>query len=450
MSRVRQAIGPTYLFACIVMGGSAQGMFTNLALQLAGIGILAWAFLTRTPLKDSKPALQLGWLAAAAVAIVLVQLIPLPPVIWSNLPGRTMVVDGFALLGQPLPWMALSLAPDDTIATAMALLPPLAMLALVLRLGAYRDSWLLIALLLATFISVALGVMQIQSGGNGPYLYRQANLHTASGLFANANHMATLLLVSIPFLVALGARRWRKMPRTNDRLLTATLTGGAAIVVLLGVVLNQSFALLVIGAPVIGAAALQLIPPGRVRLGRLAAMLGLLFVVGAAVLAFMVQSDIDSPNRTSVAMRGEIWSHTGDAIRDFGIAGSGVGTFTAIYPLYEDPATIERTYVNHAHNDYLELALEGGVPAILLMLLFLGWWSLRAFAIWRSPNAAELGRAACIASGAILLHSLVDYPLRTAAIATILAMALALMADPARRRHQARLAELRPTRHLTL
>lgn len=450
MSRVRQAIGPAYLFACIVMGGSAQGMFTNLALQLAGIAILAWAFLTRTPLKDSKPARQLGWLAAAAVAIVLVQLIPLPPAIWSNLPGRTMVVDGFALLGQPLPWMPLSLAPNDTIATAMAMLPPLAMLALVLRLGAFRDSWLLIALLLATFISVALGVMQIQSGGNGPYLYRQANLHTASGLFANANHMATLLLVSIPFLVALGARRWRKMPQTNDRLLTATLTGGAATVVLLGVVLNQSFALLVIGAPVIGAAALQLIPPGRVRLGRLAAMLGLLFVAGAAVLAFMVSSGIGSSNRTSVAMRGEIWNSTGDAIRDFGVAGSGVGTFPAIYPLYEDMATIERTYVNHAHNDYLELALEGGVPAVLLTILFLGWWSLRAFAIWRSPNAAELGRAACIVSGAILLHSLVDYPLRTAAIATIFAMALALMADPARKRQQARLAELRPTRHLTI
>ena len=147
----------------------------------------------------------------------------------------------------------------------------------------------------------------------------------------------------------------------------------------------------------------------------------------------MVSSGMGDANRTSVTMRGEIWSRTSEAIRDFGLAGSGVGTFTAIYPHYENPATIDRTYVNHAHNDYLELALEGGMPAILLMIAFLSWWSLRAFAIWRSPNAAELGRAACIASAAILLHSLVDYPLRTAAIATIFAMALALMADPARR-----------------
>ena len=450
MSWVRQAVGPAYLFACIVMGGSAQGIFTNLALQLIGIAILAWAFLTRTPLKDSRPARQLGWLAAAAVALVLIQLIPLPPAIWTLLPGRDVVVEGFRLLGQPLPWLSLSLAPAETIATAMAMLPPLAMLALILRLGAYRDSWLLIALLCATFISVALGVMQIQSGGTGPYLYRQANLGTASGLFANANHMATLLLVSIPFLVALGTRRWRQQSGTNDRLLTATLAGGAAVIVLLGIGINQSFALLIIGAPVIGAAALQLIPPGRVRLGRLAAMLGLLFVAGTAVLAVMVSAGMSASNQTSMTIRADIWAHTSEAIRDSGLAGSGIGTFTAIYPRYEDPATIERTYVNHAHNDYLELALEGGIPAIALMILFAIWWGARAFTIWRSPNAAELGRAACIASAAILLHSLVDYPLRTAAIATIFAMALALMADPARRRHQVRLAELRPTRHLTL
>ena len=54
-----------------------------------------------------------------------------------------------------------------------------------------------------------------------------------------------------------------------------------------------------------------------------------------------------------------------------GVVGAGPGTSTT------DPATIERTYVNHAHNDYLELALEGGIPAIVLMLLFLAWWARR-------------------------------------------------------------------------
>ncbi len=450
MSKFRQAIAPAYLFACIVMGGSAQGMFSNLLLQLLGIAILCWALLASSPVRDSRPARQLGWIAVLAIALVLIQLVPLPPALWSHLPGRQFVVDGFRLLGQPLPWMPLSLAPSDTIATAMALLPPLAMLALILRLGAYRDDWLVLALLLAAFISIALGFLQISGDGMQHYLYPYNSWRTAAGLFANANHMATLLLVCVPFLVALAARRWRMEAKPSDRMLTAIIAGGAAVVLALGVAINQSFALLIIGAPVVGAAALQLIPAGRVRLGRLAAMLAALLLIGTAALAIMVSAGMSASNRTSVTIRADIWSHTAHAIADYGLVGSGIGTFPKLYPLTENPATIERTYVNHAHNDYMEIALEAGIPGVALMLLFLAWWARRAFAIWRSPDAVEMARAACIASAAILLHSLVDYPLRTAAIATCMAMALALMADPARRRQQTRVADLRPTRHLTL
>lgn len=450
MSKARQAIAPLYLFACIALGGSAQGILSNLALQLVGIVILCWAWLSRVAVKDSRPTRQLVLLAACAVGLVLVQLIPLPPAIWSHLPGRRFVVDGFDLLGQPLPWMPLSLAPADTIATAMALIPPLAMLALVLRLGAYRDDWLVYAMLTAACISVAFGFRQIRGGGMDHYFYPYNSWGTAAGTFANANHQATLLLISIPFLVALAARRWRKEPNANDRLLTAVVAGGVALVVAAGVAMNQSFALLIIGAPVVGAAALQLIPAGRVRLGRLAVMLAVLFLAGTAVLAIMVSAGTSTSNRTSVTIRADIWSHSARALSDQGLIGAGIGTFPKLYPQYEDPATVERTYVNHAHNDYLEIALESGIAGVVLMLLFLAWWGTRAFAIWRSAEAVEMARAACIASAAILLHSLVDYPLRTTAIATCMAVALALMADPARRRQQARAADLRPTRHLTL
>ena len=231
--------------------------------------------------------------------------------------------------------------------------------------------------------------------------------------------------------------------------MTLTLTGAAAVVVLLGIATNHSSALMVIGAPVLGAAALQLIPAGRVRLARLAAMASILFLAGAAALAAMLWSGMSASNETSVTIRSEIWQHSGEAISDHWLGGSGIGTFPALYPQYEDPATVDRTYINHAHNDYLEILLEAGLPGAALLILFLVWWGNRALSIWRSQHSAELARAACIASAAILLHSLVDYPLRTAAIATSMAMALALMADPATRR-RARLAELRPTRHLTL
>jgi len=56
--------------------------------------------------------------------------------------------------------------------------------------------------------------------------------------------------------------------------------------------------------------------------------------------------------------------------------------------------------------------------------------------------------AGAIASSAILLHSVVDYPLRTAAMSSVFAMCLALMLIP--RVEVRRPGELRPVRHLVV
>jgi O-antigen ligase len=129
--------------------------------------------------------------------------------------------------------------------------------------------------------------------------------------------------------------------------------------------------------------------------------------------------------------------------------GSGLGSFLKVYRLYERPDAVTSEYVIHAHNDYAELTLELGVAGIILILLFLGWWGNRVWAVWKEGEGGPFARAASIASGAVLVHSLVDFPLRTAAISACFAMCLALLADrktPARQE----VADLRPTRHLVI
>jgi hypothetical protein len=83
------------------------------------------------------------------------------------------------------------------------------------------------------------------------------------------------------------------------------------------------------------------------------------------------------------------------------------------------------------------------------MLLFLFWWVAAVSKVWRSGRGGPLARAASIASAAVLLHSLVDFPLRTAAISSCFAMCLALLTEP-RQRARSDPGDLRPTRHLVI
>jgi O-antigen ligase len=129
--------------------------------------------------------------------------------------------------------------------------------------------------------------------------------------------------------------------------------------------------------------------------------------------------------------------------------GSGLGSFVQVYPLNESPDSVTVEYVVHAHNDYAEIALELGVVGIVLTLLFLAWWVLAVRAVWWRGEGGPFARAAAIASAAVLVHSTVDFPLRTAAISACFAMCLGLLAD---RRVVLREEpnDLRPTRHLVI
>lgn len=448
---MRSAVVPAYLLLCIVLGGSVQGVWGMAILQLLAITIIGWSLLIREPLRLSGPAKALVVVAGLTVLLVLIQLVPLPPAVWSALPGREHIAEGYALLGQRMPWLPTSLTPYDTAATGLTLLPPLAVLTGMLVAGAYRAGWLAIAVLIGTFAAVLLGALQVGSADpmQSPwYLYRRTNHGVATGFFANSNHMATLLVISIPLLFALIAnlRKEAKNPRAGSAVLLLAVAG--ALVLLVGVFLNESLAVLLLGLPLTLISATMLLPPGLRLRGPVTAVA--LVSIAAVLLVYLtpLQDKLLSSNATSFETRQAMWSNTIPAIGDNLALGSGVGSFPRVYRQYEDQAAVTPTVTNHAHNDYLEIALEAGLPGILLLAAFFLWWSSRAVPIWRSALVDPYAVAASIASAAILVHSLVDYPLRTAALGSIFAACLALMARSSARDGDQN-ADLWPTtRHL--
>jgi O-antigen ligase len=120
-----------------------------------------------------------------------------------------------------------------------------------------------------------------------------------------------------------------------------------------------------------------------------------------------------------------------------------------VYRLYEDHERINVVEINHAHNDYAELILELGVAGIILIFAFLAWWVVSVWRVWSFGDFGPFAQAASIASGAVLVHSIVDFPLRTAAISAVFAMCLALLTERPKGRDADR-PDLWPTRHVVL
>lgn len=440
---------PAYLLLCLLLGGSVQGVWRVMSLQLLAIALIAWAALAPKGEPLSRAARLVLLLAIFTLLLFVLQLVPLPPEIWTALPGREAIADGYAKLGYELPWLPLSLSAYDTLATSLTLLPPLAVLAAMLKLRAYEESWLAGALILGTLIGVLLGAMQSLGGsasGDWWRLYERTN-SGAVGLFANRNHMGTLLLVSIPFAVALIASGRGGRGKIHGLLVAGI---GGLLVVLVGLALNLSSAAIALSVPVIVFSALIL--AGDRRKQRLIFAAAALLTVLAVVLytSSPIQSELAGEDTASLETRRTIWALSWSAQSDGFPGGFGLGSFEQVYRLYEGPQGIGRTYVNHAHNDFLQILLEAGLAGLLLLGAFLSWWALRVVHVWRSPLSSHFARAATIASGAILAHSIVDYPLRTAAIAALFAACIAIMAQPWRQRHSGETGEPRPTRHLAI
>ena len=123
---------------------------------------------------------------------------------------------------------------------------------------------------------------------------------------------------------------------------------------------------------------------------------------------------------------------TWNAAQHYGPLGTGAGTFVPVYQSVERPEERGQYFANRAHNDWLEWRLEGGWPLVFVLLVALLRLSRCLHGAWTSKHRmANWERAASLGLGLLLVHSLVDYPLRTTALACVAAFLLACVVVPA-------------------
>lgn len=424
--------------ALAVAGGSSMadvlGQPVVRSVAAACLGVLALI----GPRARIEPYAATAFLLVAAVIIVLLELVPLPPSIWLHLPGRAGFAEAAALAGAPQPWRPIAIVPGAALNAAGSLLVPIATFALFVSL-AVRDRQLVLTGTLI-FITIAALVGLLQATGT-PYDNPLINDGPGeiSGVFANRNHFALLLAIGCVLApvwvfadvdpVALG---WR-----------GPLAGGLVALFVLLIIVSGSRAGLILG--LMGSVAGLALVSGRLR-GALRGYPRWVFIALIVVLLVTVVSVVlvSLGAGRSLGIDRALGSELADGVRsgsapvvramvwEYFPVGIGAGGFDPLFRAHEPLALLSAYYLNHAHNDFVELVLEHGVAGVVMLLVAVASWGRLSVRGWRHPGDPEalLVRATSVVLLMIGAASTVDYPGRTPIFMALLVIFGCWMATP--------------------
>lgn len=417
-----------YLALVLILGGaSAAGFAGNVLLQLLGAGLIGWTLWSENTVLHT--GLRRFFLALAVLMVV--QFLPMPPGMWRLLPGREVVYQGFTMIGAPVPWLTLSLNPWHSLASFAWWIPALALFLSMRASGAPISRHVIFTVTAIAAVSIAFGALQTSAGVF--YFYNFTNLGEGPGFFANSNHQGSFLLCTLLLWGCWAIAELRNVAGQAKSLQSLQAAySSITLLLVVGVAVSGSLACQILLVPVLGALVLVFkpnlrLPVGVVAIGALVIFAGLsaFLLYGPAENDLLVKGTVPGISRQEFLVTGL------KILGDFAPFGSGSGTFVELYRWYEDPAQVSTTFVNHAHDDLLELLIETGVFGLAALTLFLIWFVPRAWSLWAGSRRNVVPLAASMIIATELLHSLVDYPLRTAAMSSIVAIACVLMVRPA-------------------
>ena len=424
--------GDVQLFGLLALavlfgGGGVRYGFFNLTVQLAGIGVLAvnrealFQFARQAPY-------PLVLLIAATMALPLLQLLPLPPVIWMELPGRDLVLESLLLSGRGIPWFPISVDINRTLLAFVSLLPALAVLVLAWRLDSIQAVcvlWLIVGLGL---LNLGMGALQLSTINANANFYPGAAPDQLYGTFANHNSAGIFLLISLLALVGLPSQK-------QDRSALSLWRLSIAVMLVVGVVLTQSRSSIALLAVPAAFAILQYFQGRKVRNSArwwgVAPVLALALIgVGWGGYALLTSPKVQQSIERFEGLedgRPGVWEDSLVVAGRYWPVGSGFSTFDEVFQVDESLEHVLATRAGRAHNDYLEVAIEAGAAGLALVLVWILWMLT---ATWRAATQADAlvrftGSAMLLC---VMAQSMIDYPLRNQALLCVAAAMVALLA----------------------
>lgn len=433
-NRADQLTAFVVLAALFGGGGVAYGL-SNLIIQLAALALLALHYPAVRHFVAKAPRTLIA-LLLATLLLPLLQLAPLPPSIWTAMPGREMVLEALVAAGGE-GWFATTVNSARTFVAFLGLLAPFTVIVLGWRSPDNTVGRMTLTFIALGVANVLLGAVQLLGPGHLGVLYVENDMAGVMfGLFANRNSTGIFLDCCLILLATL--------PPTRLASTTGLAKMIAAVLLVLGVILTQSRTSFVLLLVPLGFAVIRQIsarferrgngstaPAPRLALGSLIALVTL----GAILVPLTGGSRIDSVLarfEQKQEQRPMIWEDAHYSVSRYWPVGAGMATFDEVFQADESLEYVSQRRAGRAHNDYIEIAIEAGAFGLALVAA----WALWAFvSAWQAIAAPQ--RWPALGGFAILLtiglQSVLDYPLRNQTMLCLAGLAVLLLAPVAGR-----------------
>lgn len=436
------------LMCAFFMGGSSRPEVSSLSL-LRPLGVLACGVgLMALQKEDVQKYAPILLIAATLLVLSGLQIVPLPPEVAGTFAGHKLIAEIGDVVGTGPVWRPMSMVPGATWNAIGALTVPAAMMLLVIKCPNDRQVRLLPIIFGLGAVSALVAMLQILGDPQSAlYFYDVTNEGLAVGLFANRNHQAVFLAALLPLLFA-----YKNLPRDrntstrggrigNFNTRTVVAVTAATLIIPLILISGSRSGLLAMTVALLGVA---LVSP---RLSEKSSAFGMsaraqasALIVGMIILVLLaiwfgrgLAVDRLMDQDTSDDMRYVILPVMQDMISAYAPWGSGFGSFDKVYRANEPGGLLIAQYMNQAHNDWIDILLTGGIPAMALAVTACGAWAFRAFQVFSDSSRdawQPLRKAALVVLLIFAIASASDYPLRTPALACFFMLVIFWAAIP--------------------
>jgi len=167
----------------------------------------------------------------------------------------------------------------------------------------------------------------------------------------------------------------------------------------------------------------------NVKKKSVASLIGFLLILFCYLLYLGISPIIDRFATAGLTddSRVMVWSEAFEAFKDFPWFGTGLGTFKFVFPMYS-PHGLDHTLVyDYAHNDYLQLLLETGVPGVLFMTMFLISIIAIIIKFQKGRKFSPLMAGLTASMSYMIVHSVFDFNLHMPSNAMMFSVILGLI-----------------------